>query len=157
MALNAIFDTGVLVFNSCESLERMLIKNAKVIDKSDDIARLLNGYGGTSFVFRANSKGQASIKKYFRTTYKDENVPLLEKILRKVVLGKLEKIQAKVKEDKKLVYFNLTEEITDTIGTFVLKMIFGDANIDLDETVRIYIDGVEKSMPFSVAFRATFS
>lgn len=96
IALNSVFERGLLVFNSCESLDRMLIKNAKQVDKSDDIARLLNNYGGSSFVFMSNGKDQASIKKLFKTVYKDENFNLLAKLLRKVVLKKLELIQAKV-------------------------------------------------------------
>ena len=57
-------------------------------------------------------------------------------------LERLQKIQATVKENKKLVYFNLTEEIVETIGTFVLKTIFGDDNVTQNEEVSIIsIDG----------------
>ena len=49
--LNGVFDTGLLVFNTCQNMEKMLIKNAKKIDKGDDIARVLAGFGGSSFVF----------------------------------------------------------------------------------------------------------
>ena len=62
-----------------------------------------------------------------------------------------------MKENKKLVYFNLTEVIVETIGTFVLKTFFGDENISIEETVKIYVDGKEKTMDFSVAFRTVWS
>lgn len=53
-------------------------------------------------------------------------------------------------------YFNLTDEINDTIGTFVLKTIFGDKNVELEEKVRIYADGREQTMTFCAAFRTVF-
>ena len=51
VAFNSTFDTGVLLMNTCQNVDKMLLKNAKSIDKSDDIERLFKGFGGTSFVF----------------------------------------------------------------------------------------------------------
>ena len=56
-----------------------------------------------------------------------------------------------------MVYFNLTEEVVETIGTFVLKTLFGEANITNDETVSTHADGLQKTVPFSVAFRIVWS
>ena len=70
VAINGVFDTGLLVINTCQNVERMLIKNAKCIDKSDDIPRLYVGFGGTSFVYATNGKKQNALKKYFKSTYK---------------------------------------------------------------------------------------
>lgn len=59
VAVNSIVGDGsLLVFNDCESMKQMLIKNAKHVDKSDDIPRIIHGFGGTSFVFQKNSKEQ---------------------------------------------------------------------------------------------------
>ena len=75
--------------NTCQNVDRMLLKNAKSIDKSDDIERLFKGFGGTSFVFQKSGKYQASVKKYFKTVYKDKNFELLNELIRKVVFEKL--------------------------------------------------------------------
>ena len=49
-----------------------------------------------------------------------------------------------MKEGEKYAYFDLTEEIVDMVGTFTLKAIFGDPNVNLaeKETVMIYVKGV---------------
>ena len=75
----------------------------------------------------------------------------MDKLLRKVVFDRIERLQNNVKEGEKYAYFNLTEEIVDMIGTFTLKAIFGDPNVNLAdrETVMIYVKGVQKLMPFS--------
>ena len=62
-----------------------------------------------------------------------------------------------MKENKKLVYFNLVEEVVDTVGTFVLRIFFGEENASFDETVKIYVNGREKALPFPVAFREVFA
>ena len=62
-----------------------------------------------------------------------------------------------MKENKKLVYFNLVEEVVDTVGTFVLRIFFGEENAGFEETVKIYVNGREKSLPFPVAFREVFA
>jgi hypothetical protein len=69
------------------------------------------------------------------------------------VLERLHTLQNKNKEGKNLVKFNLTEEVIDTIGIFILKATFGDVNVSQDESVRIYIDGVEQIVSFPVAYR----
>ena len=44
------------------------------------------------------------------------------------------------------------------VGTFTLKAIFGDPNVNLaeKETVMIYVKGVQKLMPFSLAFKTVW-
>ena len=75
-------------------MERMLIRNAKHIDKSDEIPRVLTNFGGTSFVFMENGKKQQSIKKLFKTGYKGEdNVRYLEQSISKVTMARLKTLR----------------------------------------------------------------
>ena len=141
--VNTMFGDGLLVFNTCQSLDLMLIKNAKLVDKCDDIPRILNSFGGRSFVFVKNSKEQAKTKKFVGSCFNEKAFKHFEKLLRKLVLERLSSLQSKVKEGKRMVRFNITEEIIDTVGVFVLKAAFGETNVSQDEKVRIYIDGVE--------------
>ena len=39
-------------------MQCLLIKNAKKVDKDDEMARLLGAFGGQSYVFMANGKKQ---------------------------------------------------------------------------------------------------
>jgi len=67
------FDGGLLVFNSCIELERMAVINAKSIDKSEVMQKVMQGFGGQSFVYIQDSKRQNAIKKLFKTMVKGEN------------------------------------------------------------------------------------
>lgn len=73
--------------------------------------------------------------------------------MRKVVLERLQLLQSKAQEGETSLEFNLTEEIADTIGIAMLKAAFGECNISGDEKVRIYIDGIEKDVSFTLALR----
>ena len=56
VAVNGINGAGVLLLNTCQSVERMLIKNAKCIERSDDAPRLLAGFGGSSVAYAPSSE-----------------------------------------------------------------------------------------------------
>lgn len=53
-------------------------------------------------------------------------------------------------------YFDLVDEVADALGTFALQTFFGEENVSLEETVRIYDEGVERAMPFPLAFKKCF-
>ena len=89
-ATNSVFPGGLLLINSCELMDTLLIKNSKNIDKTDDIPKLLSGYGGRSFVFTKNSKWQVQTKKTLKHVYTTENTKKSEVILRKLVYDRLE-------------------------------------------------------------------
>lgn len=156
IAICSSIETGFVLFNKCQSLERMLIKNAKNVDKTDDISQILRNFGGNSFVFAKNSKSQAKTKKFLKSGYRGDNFVLVEKLIRKVVLERLQLLQSKAQEGKSSIKFNLTEEIAETIGFAILKTAFGECNISEDEKVRIYIDGVEKDVSFTIALRTVW-
>lgn len=67
------FDGGLLLFNSCVELERMAVINAKSIDKSEVMQKVMQGFGGQSFVYIQGGKRQNAIKKLFKTMVKGEN------------------------------------------------------------------------------------
>jgi len=141
--VNSVFGDGLVVFNTSEYLDLMLIKNAKLIDRSDDIPRILQNFGGRSFVFAKNSGDQTKTRMFVSSGFNQTAVKHWMKLLRKIVLERLHTLQSKVKEDENSVRFNITEEILDTIGVFMLKAAFGEMNVSGEEKVSIYIDGVE--------------
>ena len=53
--INFMFGDGLLVFNTCQALDWMLIKNAKLVDKSNYLSRILKNFGGSTYVFAKNS------------------------------------------------------------------------------------------------------
>lgn len=130
----------------------MLIKNAKLVDRSDDIPRIMHNFGGRCFVFDKNTENQAKTRKFVGSGFNETAVKHWMKLLRKLVLEKLQTLQGQVKEGKHLVQFSITEEILDTIGVFMLKAAFGEINVSGDEKVRIYIDGVEQTLSFTKGF-----
>ena len=90
VAINGIINPGVLLINSCHSVERMMIKNAKCIDKSDDSPKIKAGFGGTSFIHATNGEKQAALKKYLKSTYNGENFDLFSQTIKRVVFKKLQ-------------------------------------------------------------------
>ena len=141
--VNGVFGDGLLVFNTSEYLDLMLIKNAKLVDRSDDIPRILQNFGGRSFVFAKNSKDQTKTRMFVGSGFNQTAVKHWMNLLRKLVLERLHTLQSKVKEGENSVRFNITEEILDTIGVFMLKAAFGQMNVSGEEKVSIYIEGVE--------------
>ena len=153
-AVNASFGDGLLQFTTSSSLDQMLIKNAKSIDKSDDISRVLNGLARSSFVFMKNGKPQSKTKRYFRQMYKGENLKHLDQMVRRVSMDRLKRLQDGA--EKKVASFNLTDEITETVGLFVFKAIFGEEIISEQDTVRLEVDGKQRTLPVTIAFRVVW-
>ena len=157
-AINNGASPGLVVLTNAAGMERMLIKNGKAVDKSHMVPSLLGGFGGRSFVFAKNSKQQASTKKYLKQLFAGSNLEQVRALLKRVTLQRLQRLQSSAKERKKLVEFNLTAELVDTIGIFALKVFFGEPNIDVEpDTLQIYNDaGTLETMSFSMAFRTVW-
>ena len=81
----------------------------------------------------------------------------LEKLLRKHVLEKLYALQNKAEKGKLWLQFNITNEIIDTIGEFLLQTAFGEINVSREEKVRIFIDGVEEDVSFPIGLRTVWN
>lgn len=148
---------GVLVLNDVDAMDRLVNKNAALIERADDIPRVLTNFGGSSFIFARQPKSAKVIQKYLKKIYFEDNAPKLLKMLRTTVLQRLNAVQEKGK-NKNLLEFNLTDEIVDTIGIFTLQTYFGSSNVKIEaETVKIYNDsGIEETMSFSVAYRTVY-
>ena len=152
-----MFGDGLLVFNTCQALDWMLIKNAKLVDKSNYLSRILKNFGGSTYVFAKNSSEQAKTKKFVAEFYNGENLKHLEKLLRKHVQEKLNALQNRAKNGKLWLQFNITNEVVDTIGEFILRAAFGESDVSLDEKVGIFIDGTEQDLSFPVGLRTVWN
>ena len=92
-AFNLTWEGGMLVFNTCELMERMLVKNVESVGRSDDMPKLLNGFGGTSYIFSADKKLQNCGKKNQKAFLKGDNQNRLDQLIRDVTLKRLQWLQ----------------------------------------------------------------
>ena len=76
--VNTIHEGGLLVLTSCESIETILKDKAEFIIKSDHLPNLLKGFGGSSHIFTVNSKRHGSVKKFFKSLQKGDNLKKLD-------------------------------------------------------------------------------
>ena len=73
-------------------------------------------------------------------------------------MERLEALQNKKKPNKKMVNFNLSEEVLETVHAIAMKMIFGDSIIGNEaDKVRIDMGGKLVEMSLPMAFRAVWS
>ena len=83
----------------------------------------------------------------------EENFQFLKNLIARVTEEKLKMLQSRAKAGEKRVNFNITDEIVETIGLFVLRLSFAEGVIDPRETISILVDGQLQTMEFNVAFR----
>ena len=67
----------------------------------------------------------------------EENFQFLKNLIARVTEEKLKMLQSRAKAGEKRVNFNITDEIIETIGLFVLRLCFAEGVIDPRETISI--------------------
>ena len=157
-AFNGVYDGGILIFNTCQAVERMFKKNAKSIEQTDDIPRALVNFGGSSILFKEANSAQKKFEKFLNNGCTGENFKHMENLVRRVTLDQLEKLQAQKSEEesKESFKFNLTELTVDTIGYAILKKTFGPPCVNLGENIPIYIEGKIQPCSVPMAIRLTY-
>ena len=94
--INGVYEGGLLVFNSCSALD-LMHSNKSHVDKSEDMPKILTGFGASAHYFsQANSGGtgdkgkqQRSDKRYLKALFKGGNDKFLDKLLRNVAFDRI--------------------------------------------------------------------